>query len=259
METKVCKTCGIEKSIDDFFKNNKTKDGHQLCCKECTGLRESEERLRAIRLKKEGYLICKDCGVVDKIENFIVNCQTDVGHRNLCYACLKNRAKIANNTPKRKKYMEEYIPKYRSKNREKGNGQMRNYAKTSKAIETRHKREQGVNHKLIHALRQRLYYLLKVSKTPKDCKALVLLDCTMDFFKKHIESQFSDGMSWNNYGIGNRRWSIDHIIPCASFDMTIEGQREICFRYTNLQPMWHNDNVKKGSLYLGVRHTTHKS
>ena len=33
--SKLCKTCGIEKHLDEFNKNSKTKDGLQGKCKEC--------------------------------------------------------------------------------------------------------------------------------------------------------------------------------------------------------------------------------
>ena len=49
-------------------------------------------------------------------------------------------------------------------------------------------------------------------------------------------------MSWDNQG----EWHIDHIIPCASFDLTNEEEQEKCFHYTNLQPLWAIDNMVKG-------------
>ena len=50
-------------------------------------------------------------------------------------------------------------------------------------------------------------------------------------------------MSWDNYG--THGWHIDHIRPCASFDLSDEEQQKICFHYTNLQPLWAEDNLKK--------------
>ena len=54
-------------------------------------------------------------------------------------------------------------------------------------------------------------------------------------------------MNWENYGV----WHIDHIIPCARFDLSDPGQQKICFHYTNLQPMWGEDNLKKGARLNG--------
>ena len=52
-------------------------------------------------------------------------------------------------------------------------------------------------------------------------------------------------MTQKNYG----EWHVDHIKPCASFDLTDPKQQEICFHYTNLQPLWAIDNIKKGSKF----------
>ena len=60
--------------------------------------------------------------------------------------------------------------------------------------------------------------------------------------RNYIENKFQKGMSWNNYG----DWHIDHIIPCASFDLTKESEQKKCFHYTNLQPLWAKDNLSKG-------------
>ena len=66
--------------------------------------------------------------------------------------------------------------------------------------------------------------------------------------KLHLENQFVDGMNWNNYG--KNGWHIDHIKPCASFDLTDPKQQKICFHYTNLQPLWAIDNLIKHSKLL---------
>ena len=62
-------------------------------------------------------------------------------------------------------------------------------------------------------------------------------------FSAWIESKFQDGMTWDNYG----RWHIDHDKACAHFDLTKPEQQEECFHYTNLQPLWGLENIKKGS------------
>ena len=90
-------------------------------------------------------------------------------------------------------------------------------------------------------LRNRVWAALKgLSKSDKTLK---LLGCRIEELKKHLENKFEDGMDWNNYGV----WHIDHIIPCANFDFSDPKQQKICFHYTNLQPMWGEHNIKKGS------------
>ena len=65
--------------------------------------------------------------------------------------------------------------------------------------------------------------------------------CSLEDLRAHLESTFADGMSWDNYG----QWHIDHVFPCASFDITDETERKACFHYTNLQALWASDNIRK--------------
>lgn len=70
----------------------------------------------------------------------------------------------------------------------------------------------------------------------------VLIGCTVEAFKTHIEANFLPGMTWDNRG----DWHIDHKLPCASFDLTDVAQQLVCFHYTNMQPLWKLDNLRKG-------------
>jgi hypothetical protein len=84
------------------------------------------------------------------------------------------------------------------------------------------------------------------------------LGCSMEDLKKYLESRFQPGMSWKNYGNGKNQWSIDHIIPLASVDLTDrESFLKVC-NYTNLQPLWFEDHVEKTrsqrNIYLKTRH-----
>lgn len=65
--------------------------------------------------------------------------------------------------------------------------------------------------------------------------------------KKHLESLFQNGMTWDNHGFDG--WHIDHIVPCAAFDLTDPEEQKKCFHYTNLQPLWAKDNLSKGDRY----------
>ena len=77
-----------------------------------------------------------------------------------------------------------------------------------------------------------------------------LVGCGIDFLKKHLESKFENGMTWDNYGVNG--WHMDHIKPCAAFDLTLDEQQKECFHYTNIQPLWAKDNVRKHSYYNGI-------
>lgn len=80
-----------------------------------------------------------------------------------------------------------------------------------------------------------------------------IIGCTMPFLKQYLESLFTKGMTWENYGFGYDKWNIDHIIPCENYDLTKIEEQKKCFNYTNLQPLWQSDNFIKGSFYNGVR------
>jgi len=92
-------------------------------------------------------------------------------------------------------------------------------------------------------LRSRIRHALNGSV--KSASTAELTGCTWDFLMKHIESQFVDGMSWEN----RSEWHIDHIRPCVTFDLLDEAEQRKCFHYSNLQPLWAADNLSKGAKY----------
>lgn len=82
--------------------------------------------------------------------------------------------------------------------------------------------------------------LLMRNKTPDRFKAV--FGCTYAELATHIESQFQDGMTWENMG----EWHIDHIVPVAHFLETDPHGHE-WNHYTNLRPLWAKDNLSKGA------------
>lgn len=70
-----------------------------------------------------------------------------------------------------------------------------------------------------------------------------LLGCTLEFARKHLESQFKPGMAWSNHGQGPTKWVIDHRTPLSTAKTVKECER-IC-HYTNLQPLWYYENLHK--------------
>jgi hypothetical protein len=77
----------------------------------------------------------------------------------------------------------------------------------------------------------------------KSGKTYELTGCTIAELCRHIESKFVGGMSWSNRHL----WQIDHIHPCSKFDLTDPVQQKKCFHWTNLQPLWAVDNIRKGA------------
>lgn len=99
-------------------------------------------------------------------------------------------------------------------------------------------------------LSKRTRRALESAGTTKSFATVDMLGCSLKFFKDYLESKFEPGMTWDNYGMveGNTMngWHIDHILPCKSFNLLDPEEQKKCFHYTNLQPMWGIDNIKKG-------------
>jgi hypothetical protein len=96
--------------------------------------------------------------------------------------------------------------------------------------------------KLIAYVRGRIRGALKRKGVRKTTKTEKLLGCSVHELKNYLEAQFKDGMTWTNYG----QWHVDHIKPCCSFDLTKPEEQRACFHYTNLQPLWADENYTKG-------------
>ena len=94
--------------------------------------------------------------------------------------------------------------------------------------------------KIVANLRTRLYHVIIGRKSAPTMK---LIGCDIQSLRNHLESLFEEGMNWDNYG----DWHIDHIKPCAAFDLSQPDQQKKCFHYSNLQPLWAEDNLRKAS------------
>lgn len=112
--------------------------------------------------------------------------------------------------------------------------------------------------RLVKSLRSRVYLALRDNIKSKI--TMQLIGCSIDELRKHIELQFKDGMDWKNHGAGfngrgMKEWHIDHIIPCASFDLSKPEEQQKCFHYSNLQPLWATENLQKNSVFENIRYT----
>jgi hypothetical protein len=85
--------------------------------------------------------------------------------------------------------------------------------------------------------------MIRVHGGRKNAATFDLVGCTVQELMAHLERQFAVGMSWENMG----EWHIDHVRPCASFDLTDLEQQKDCFHWSNLQPLWAEENIRKGA------------
>ena len=124
---------------------------------------------------------------------------------------------------------------YRKKNSEKLKIKAREYRKNLY--------KNNPKYKMMRNLRARLHNVLKYQGVTKTETTLELCGETQEFVWNHLESQFKEGMTWEN---NNRKgWHIDHIIPMNSFDLSDPEERKKCCHYTNLQPLWWWENLEK--------------
>jgi flagellar hook protein FlgE len=170
------------------------------------------------------------------------SCRSKYGIKSYCKKCGNKNCleRYYQNREKNLKKQKEWL----SKNKEKRNKQQREYSYKNK-----HKRNEYLKNKMKEDMQFRIRknirdrMRLAMCGSSKSKHTIELLGCSVEELKKHLEKQFTEGMNWDNYG--KKGWHIDHILPCASFDLTDPEQQKRCFHYTNLQPLWAEDNYKK--------------
>ena len=192
------------------------------------------------------HKICEKHNVNSKIEpNKFYFCK---GKYFYCLKCQKERRRLyylnnkehelkinklwKENNPERIKQISKLWVK---NNPEKKNSNQRKYRKN--------RRERDPMFRVLSNLRTRIHDVLTSKHIVKEATTKKLTGCTLEYLKNHLEKKFKDGMSWDNYG----QWHIDHIRPCASFNLLDPIEQKICFHYTNLQPLWAEDNLKKSN------------
>lgn len=143
----------------------------------------------------------------------------------------KHWAKRRATSERWKKDNPEWRKQWESENKEKMRTWNREYSRT--------RRKSDPSFRAAASMRTRVWELLKKA----GAKKIVSVGLESEKLKLHLEGKFKEGMTWANYG---SEWHVDHIKPCASFDLTSPDQLLICFSYDNLQPLWALENIKKG-------------
>ena len=226
MKVKKCKVCNLFKKLEDFGKNKRYEDGLHYLCKECSRIRgranyannrEKIAKTRAkLRKKPENIVKANERG-----DKWRKNNPEKVKKCKRRYY-LNNREKILK---KRDKYYHD--------NKE-------------KVIQSHYDRKKNnINYNLSCLLRNRMNTALR--NQPKKGSAVYDLGCSVEFFKKHLESKFYGGMNWSNYGKGKGKGSIDHIMPLSLFNLQDRQHFLLAAYYLNMQPLWWEDNIQKGN------------
>jgi hypothetical protein len=249
MESKVCSKCNIEKEVCNFHKWKYGPDGYKRDCKECrkietkTYYKNNNENIKLVvsnyrknnqdKVKKLGKKIYER----DKERILMVNKKYKDNNKDKIKLISKKFREKNDEKIKEKK-------KYYTKNKENIKIINKNYRENNREKRNEYQKNRKLNDpifKLNHTIRNRMRSFLLTKNITKKNKTFNIVGCTPLELKEHLEKQFTDGMSWDN----KSKWHIDHIIPLSSGN-TEEDILKL-FHYTNLQPLWAIDNMKKGS------------
>lgn len=229
---KKCSKCQIEKELNEFGKDKTNTSGYDYRCKLC---------------KKEYYEANKEHANKRQSEYYQNNKEKRLNYGKEFYQ--NNKDYFQNYNLERKEEQQGYF-----KDRHKNNPDYyKNYRKENidKIREyDNNKYKYDTNYRLSCILRSTLYRLVTKTKINKSNSAIKLLGCTLDEFRLYLEKLFLPGMSWNNQSVV---WEIDHIIQCATFDLSKPEEQAKCFHYTNMRPLFvttqiaesfgHNDHI----------------
>ena len=216
MEKSCCK-CKMVRNIHEFGILLKSLDGHRYDCNICRKQYRDSKKIH-IQQKNQSYYR----------ENKETMLSANKTYRSLHIDEINRQRKEYRNQPEIKEHVKrknkEYLP--------------------VKKEHIKEKRKTDLKFQLSEVMRSKLHKLIK--NQPTSYKQI--LGCEFEFFKKWIEFRFDKNMSWNNFG---SYWHIDHILPINGFEFTDEKDKQICFHWTNLQPLSAIENrLKSDKLQL---------
>lgn len=284
MGSKKCKSCLEVKELSEFFKDKSKEDGYNYRCKNCVKAKnfigKKEKKLTGeIKLckcclknkdlayftyknyekrylnrcsqckeenktikgnkKKNGKIRCSKCYILKHPLEYYKNRTTSTGVASRCKKCTREDSKI---------FYWENKELFRQKVLERKEEDVIKYRKNARKREA-----ERIKNEPTYKIKRRIRSLVKDSfkycKHNKNSKTQDILECPMEEFKQHIESQFLDWMNWNNYGTCETNeyrcsWHLDHIIPVSY----AKNEKEVIIlnHWTNFQPKCSKKNMEKG-------------
>jgi len=243
---KKCTKCKNKKQRKYFSKDKNKKDGLQLWCKECV-----KKYGKKYRGKNNGK-------ISERMKEYYQYNKEEINKKNKAHYLDNkevkkeyyetNKGKISKRMKKYRDEHEAEFKKYRDDHKEDKKKWYKENKEKIKIYDREWQRKRyysNIEFKILKCLRARLVAAVKGKNKSK--RTMELLDCSIKFLRNHLESQFKPGMTWENNSVHG--WHIDHIKPCAKFNLTKESEQRKCFHYTNLQPLWAEDNLRKGCKY----------
>ena len=229
---KFCNKCSTVKSCKEFSRSLYSKDGLCTQCKLCSKLDYQNKKNTEILVD---FQVCKKCTVEKPADLFFKDTRSTTGLRRECKAC--HGSKTEEYKIKRSLYDKQRrsTEKHKQNRRDKEN----------------RKFKEDIHFKLKKSLRDRINKAIKNNQ--KSGSAVRDLGCSIKELKQYLESRFysnpktGERMFWSNYTYTG--WHIDHVKPLSLFDLTDREQFLEACHYTNLQPLWSEENFKKGNKY----------
>lgn len=266
---KICSKCGVSKPWSDFTMDRK-RNKPISCCKSCRNANGKKER-KDRKIKKEenqivlnNQKICSKCNKIKDLSQYLKRSPTLL--RAQCRDCINERQretmKIRKENPnwqlqqrekrllkkdEKKLYDKErrktLPPGYRKEINKRYWVKLKQDKERLKRTRDNHKKHKKLNHnlRLSHRLRERIRRALNSRKLQKSNQTQTLLGASVSDVLQYIESKFKAGMSWENKHL----WHIDHVIAVSRFDLTKVEEQLKAFHYTNLQPLWSEENLEK--------------
>ena len=248
--------CGWQPEYN-FAKNKSRANGLNGVCKKCHKIKYPKKTV----MDKEGYVnprrrehreidgvthvLCGKCKDFKTEDEFSKSTGLKPNGKPISWDGLSRWCKECHNEkeyhkkPSRKEDMREYDKKRYADKKPKLIKQNIKYQKERK------KKDPAFRMKC--NLSSRISKFQKTKGMTKPDTTLKLVGCELDFFKKRIESMWKEGMSWDNYGHGEGKWVVDHIVPISSFVVTIPEELSKSSHYTNLQALWFSENAHKSN------------
>jgi len=218
IRVKTCSSCGLTKPITEFSPHSEYKSKQHYCsrCKPCDCERSKKYyHSNAEKIKPKNRENARKYYEKNKEK---------------CLQSIKNYRNSL--TPQEKEELSEKKKAWRQTNAEKLKQRRTELRKTPAG-------------RIVRNIRKRLQKKMRgIKKTVSLSKSI---GKKSEALKEYLESKFLPGMTWENYGIDG--WHIDHIKPLSAFDFTDPAQQAAANHYTNLQPLWAEDNLAKGDYY----------
>lgn len=282
METKICSKCNIENPISNYHKRG---SGFKPYCKKCSAeytkiyylenrekINEknkknnkniTEEKKFIRNIKKRAYKRNVSIDVI--LEEESINSLCEIENKKYCYTCKRVLKKNCFGNLKITKdglnticldCRRASVKEYSTQNSEKIYENKKEYIKNNMRMILdrqnkwlKNKKKTDNEFRLLCNLRNRIRnYLKSKGRSKKISKRTIeMIGCSCSELREHIEKNFTEGMNWSNYG--RKGWHVDHIIPLSS----AKNEEEMIKlnHYTNLQPLWAIDNIKKGKKIIG--------